>query len=47
MIAPAGAYQIRTETHSGDVENGLGNDPAGSNQIEAKTVSGDVTLATR
>lgn len=47
VIAPAGAYQIRTETHSGDVENGLGNDPAGSHQIEAKTVSGDVTLATR
>lgn len=47
VTAPAGGYQVSTETHSGDVDNELGNDPDGSHSIEARTVSGDVTLATR
>ena len=47
VTAPAGGYKVSTETHSGDVDNELGNDPDGSHSIEAKTVSGDVTLATR
>jgi DUF4097 and DUF4098 domain-containing protein YvlB len=47
VTAPAGAYRVHTETHSGDVENGLGNSLDGSHTIDASTVSGDVTLATR
>jgi DUF4097 and DUF4098 domain-containing protein YvlB len=46
VTAPAGGYRVSTETRSGEVENGLGNDPDGGHRIEAKTVSGDVTLAT-
>ncbi|WP_344212178.1 DUF4097 family beta strand repeat-containing protein [Kribbella sancticallisti] len=47
VTAPAGGYRITTDTRSGEVDNGLGNDPGGTHRIEAKTVSGDVTLATR
>jgi len=46
VTAPSGAYQVHTKTHSGEVDNGLGNDPAGGHSIDASTVSGDVTLAT-
>ncbi len=28
VTAPAGGYKVSTETHSGDVDNGLGNDPS-------------------
>ncbi|WBQ05751.1 DUF4097 family beta strand repeat-containing protein [Kribbella sp. CA-293567] len=47
VTAPAGGYKVQTRTHSGEVENSLGNDPAGSHSIDADTVSGDVVLATR
>ena len=43
--APAGDYKVHTETRSGDVENGLGNDPNGSHSIDASTVSGDVNCS--
>lgn len=42
--APAGGYQIRTGTRSGDVDNGLTNDPAAAHHITATTVSGDVEV---
>jgi DUF4097 and DUF4098 domain-containing protein YvlB len=47
VTAPAGGYKVQTKTHSGDVDNGLGNDPDGGHTIDAGTVSGDVTLASR
>ncbi|MEV8377800.1 DUF4097 family beta strand repeat-containing protein [Kribbella sp. NPDC056861] len=47
VTAPAGGYKVQTRTHSGEVENGLGNDPDGGHTIDADTVSGDVTLAAR
>ena len=47
VVAPAGSYKIETETHSGDVANGLTSDPAGTYIIDASTVSGDVELAAR
>lgn len=47
VTAPAGAYKVQTKTHSGEVENGLGDDPAGEHSIDADTVSGDVVLAAR
>jgi DUF4097 and DUF4098 domain-containing protein YvlB len=46
VTAPSGGYQVHTDTRSGEVDNGLGNDPAGGHSIDASTVSGDVTLAT-
>jgi DUF4097 and DUF4098 domain-containing protein YvlB len=47
VTAPAGGYKVQTKTHSGEVDNGLGNDPDGGHTIDAGTVSGDVTLAAR
>lgn len=47
VTAPAGGYQVHTKTHSGEVENGLGNDPNGGHSIDASTVSGDVKLLAR
>lgn len=47
VVAPAGSYNVQTKTHSGDVDNALGDDPAASHQIDATTVSGDVELAAR
>jgi DUF4097 and DUF4098 domain-containing protein YvlB len=47
VTAPAGSYKVQTKTHSGEVDNGLGNTPDGSHTIDASTVSGDVTLAAR
>ncbi|HEY0687580.1 MAG TPA: hypothetical protein VGD71_00960 [Kribbella sp.] len=44
-VAPAGSYQIHTDTSSGDVSNGLTNDPSGSHKIDASTSSGDIELA--
>jgi hypothetical protein len=44
-LAPAGSYQIHTDTSSGDVNNGLTNDPSGSHKIDASTSSGDIELA--
>lgn len=46
VIAPAGDYQVRTETRSGEVENGLG-DATDGHSIDASTVSGDVKLVAR
>lgn len=47
VFAPAGDYKVHTETRSGDVENGLTNNPAGTHTINATTVSGDVQLSSR
>ncbi|GAA0959957.1 hypothetical protein GCM10009554_74330 [Kribbella koreensis] len=47
VTAPAGGYKVQTKTHSGEVDNTLGNDPAGGHTIDASTTSGDVTLAPR
>jgi DUF4097 and DUF4098 domain-containing protein YvlB len=44
--APAGSYNVNTETRSGEVENGLGDDPNGGHTIDAKTTSGDIELVT-
>jgi DUF4097 and DUF4098 domain-containing protein YvlB len=43
--APAGDYQIHTQTHSGDVDNGLTNNTTAAHRINATTVSGDVDLS--
>jgi DUF4097 and DUF4098 domain-containing protein YvlB len=45
IVAPAGSYQIHTDTSSGDVNNALTNDPGGSHKIDASTSSGDIELA--
>jgi DUF4097 and DUF4098 domain-containing protein YvlB len=47
VLAPAGDYQTHTNTHSGDVANGLIDNPEGTHKIDATTVSGDVQLAAR
>jgi DUF4097 and DUF4098 domain-containing protein YvlB len=44
-VAPAGSYQIHTDTSSGDVKTGLNNDPNGNHKIDARTSSGDIELA--
>ncbi|MEU8242152.1 DUF4097 family beta strand repeat-containing protein [Actinoplanes missouriensis] len=48
LTVPEGAYQIRTDTGSGDeiVEN-LRNDPRASNVIDLRTRSGDLFVTTR
>jgi DUF4097 and DUF4098 domain-containing protein YvlB len=47
IVAPAGNYQIHTDTSSGDVKSGLTNDPSGSHKIDASVSSGDIELAAR
>jgi hypothetical protein len=47
VTAPTGGWNVNTETRSGDVENGLGDDPNGSHTIEATTTSGDIELRPR
>lgn len=47
VTAPAGSYKVQTKTHSGEVDNGLGNAPDGGHTIDARTVSGNVTLSAR
>ena len=44
VTAPAGGYDVSTESRSGDVDNGLGDDPNGSHTIQATTTSGDIEL---
>jgi hypothetical protein len=44
VTAPSGGYNVSTETHSGEVDNELGDDPNGSRSIDARTVSGDIDL---
>jgi hypothetical protein len=46
ISAPGSGYKVSTETRSGDVDNGLGNDANGAHSIDARTVSGDVELQT-
>ncbi|MEV5960380.1 DUF4097 family beta strand repeat-containing protein [Kribbella sp. NPDC051952] len=45
VTAPSGGYKVATDTHSGEVDNELGNDPNGSHTIDATTVSGDIDLS--
>jgi hypothetical protein len=40
-------YQTHTSAHSGDVANGLIENPEGTHKIDATTVSGAVHLAAR
>jgi hypothetical protein len=44
VTAPSGAWNVSTETRSGEVDNGLGDDPNGSHTIDATTTSGDIEL---
>lgn len=46
VTAPAGSWNVSTETRSGDVGNGLGDDPNGTHTINATTTSGDIELQT-
>lgn len=46
VIAPAGGWNVSTETRSGDVDNSLGDDPNGSHTMIATTTSGDIELKT-
>lgn len=43
--APAGEYQIHTQTRHGEVDNELTNNAAAAHKIDASTVSGDVDLS--
>jgi DUF4097 and DUF4098 domain-containing protein YvlB len=45
--APAGDYQIRTDTRNGDVDNELTDNTTAAHKISATTVSGDVDLSSR
>jgi DUF4097 and DUF4098 domain-containing protein YvlB len=45
IVAPAGSYQIHTDSSSGDVKTGINNDPNGNHKIDASTSSGDIELA--
>lgn len=47
ISAPAGSYQVDTQTGSGDVENALGNNPGGTHAIDASTTSGDIELTSK
>lgn len=47
VVAPAAGYRVKADTSSGDVSNGLGDDPDGKHAIDARTVSGDVELGSR
>ncbi len=47
VTAPAGGWNVSTETRSGDVGNGLGDDPNGSHTLDATTTSGDIELQAR
>jgi hypothetical protein len=44
VSAPAGSWNVSTQARSGDVENGLGDDPDGTHTLEATTTSGDIEL---
>lgn len=46
VTAPAGSWNVSTETRSGDVENELGDESNGSHTLEATTTSGDIELHT-
>jgi hypothetical protein len=45
VTADGTSGDIHTDTSSGDVNNGLANDPSGSHKIGASTSSGDIELA--
>ncbi|MCA2217840.1 DUF4097 family beta strand repeat-containing protein [Jidongwangia harbinensis] len=46
VLVPSGAYQVRTNTNSGDAEvAGVVRDPASKNVLDIKTSSGDATVA--
>lgn len=47
VVAADGTYKVDATSRSGDVKNGITDDPNGSHRISAGTSSGDVTLATR
>jgi DUF4097 and DUF4098 domain-containing protein YvlB len=46
VLVPSGAYQVKTDTASGDAEVvGVVRDPASKNVLDLKTSSGDATVA--
>jgi DUF4097 and DUF4098 domain-containing protein YvlB len=45
VFVPAGAYQVRADTGSGDANVGIDNDPTAKNRLDIRARSGDVTLA--
>ncbi|WP_433163513.1 DUF4097 family beta strand repeat-containing protein [Kribbella sp. CA-247076] len=47
VTAPAGSWNVSTETRSGDVDNALGDDANGSHTVQATTTSGDIELHAR
>lgn len=47
VVAPAGAYRVRTDTSSGDISTEFDDSPDGGHTIDARTVSGDVELRSR
>lgn len=46
VTAPSGSWNVSTETRSGDVDNGLGDEPNGTHTLNATTTSGDIELQT-
>jgi hypothetical protein len=46
VTAPAGSWNVSTETRSGEVGNELGDDSNGTHTINATTTSGDIELHT-
>ena len=48
VVVPAGSYQVRTDTGSGDevVERGVVVDPKAKNTLDLRTRSGDLTVTT-
>jgi hypothetical protein len=44
VTAPAGGYEVSTESRSGEANNTLGDDPNGAHTIQATTTSGDIDL---
>ncbi|TDD19734.1 hypothetical protein E1218_23515 [Kribbella turkmenica] len=47
VTAPAGNWNVSTETSSGDVDNALGDAANGSYTVQATTTSGDIELHAR
>ncbi|MEU6023999.1 DUF4097 family beta strand repeat-containing protein [Micromonospora sp. NPDC047134] len=47
LRVPAGAYQVRTEAGSGEVEVGIPNDPAAPLLLDVRTGSGNITIMPR